>query len=155
MSFLASFFYQEQYQFLYDVIASTYPAQNGQINKSNNQEDKIEFDNELDKAKQDANCVSSPGTLDKASEGNKEDEGAEITSSPEEPEHSANGPASPGLTQSAQEKMYTGLIVLCCFFFSRSRKTKQIYSGLMKCIGPIFVRSFYFTTVETYLRQFC
>ncbi|XP_077631274.1 receptor-type tyrosine-protein phosphatase C isoform X2 [Crocuta crocuta] len=91
----------EQYQFLYDVIASTYPAQNGQIKKSNNQEDKIEFDNELDKAKQDANCVSSPGTLDKASEENKEDESAEITSSPEEPEHSANGPASPSLTQSA------------------------------------------------------
>ncbi|XP_029791270.1 receptor-type tyrosine-protein phosphatase C isoform X3 [Suricata suricatta] len=91
----------EQYQFLYDVIASTYPAQNGQIKKSNNQEDKIEIDNELDNAKQDANCVSSPGTLDKANEGTKEDEGAKVTSSPEEPEHSANGPASPGLTQSA------------------------------------------------------
>ncbi|XP_058556976.1 receptor-type tyrosine-protein phosphatase C isoform X2 [Neofelis nebulosa] len=91
----------EQYQLLYDIIASAYPAQNGQIKKSNNQEDKIEFDNELDKAKQDANCVSSPDALDKASEGNKEDEGAKVTSSPEEPEHSANGPASPGLTQSA------------------------------------------------------
>ncbi|XP_047559743.1 receptor-type tyrosine-protein phosphatase C isoform X2 [Lutra lutra] len=91
----------EQYQFLYDVIASTYPAQNGQIKKSNNQEDKIEFDNELDKAKQDANCVGSPGALDKANEGNKEDEGTKITNGPEEPEHSANGPPSPGLTQSA------------------------------------------------------
>ncbi|XP_022364334.1 receptor-type tyrosine-protein phosphatase C isoform X2 [Enhydra lutris kenyoni] len=91
----------EQYQFLYDVIASTYPAQNGQIKKSNNQEDKIEFDNELDKAKQGANCVGSPGALDKANEGNKEDEGTKITNGPEEPEHSANGPPSPGLTQSA------------------------------------------------------
>uniref|UniRef100_A0A452VNL2 Receptor-type tyrosine-protein phosphatase C n=1 Tax=Ursus maritimus TaxID=29073 RepID=A0A452VNL2_URSMA len=70
----------EQYQFLYDVIASTYPAQNGQIKKSNNQEDKIEFDNELDKAKQDANCVGSPGALDKANEGNKEDEGSRLIS---------------------------------------------------------------------------
>lgn len=101
ISFLASFFFQEQYQFLYDVIASTYPAQNGQIKKSNNQEDKIEFDNELDKAKQDANCVGSPGALDKANEGNKEDEGSKATSGPEEPEHSANGPPSPGLTESA------------------------------------------------------
>ncbi|KAF3823247.1 hypothetical protein GH733_010683 [Mirounga leonina] len=91
----------EQYQFLYDVIASTYPAQNGQIKKSNHQEDKIEFDNELDKANQDANCVGSPGALDKANEGTKEDEGIKVTSGPEEPEHSANGPPSPGLTQSA------------------------------------------------------
>ncbi|XP_004417473.1 PREDICTED: receptor-type tyrosine-protein phosphatase C-like [Odobenus rosmarus divergens] len=91
----------EQYQFLYDVIASTYPAQNGQIKKSNHQEDKIEFDNELDKANQDANCVGSPGALDKDNEGNKEDEGIKVTSGPEEPEHSANGPPSPGLTQSA------------------------------------------------------
>ncbi|XP_027976106.1 receptor-type tyrosine-protein phosphatase C isoform X3 [Eumetopias jubatus] len=91
----------EQYQFLYDVIASTYPAQNGQIKKSNHQEDKIEFDNELDKANQDVNCVGSPGALDKDNEGNKEDEGIKVTSGPEEPEHSANGPPSPGLTQSA------------------------------------------------------
>ncbi|EQB78246.1 hypothetical protein CB1_000707008 [Camelus ferus] len=46
----------EQYQFLYDVIASTYPAQNGQVRKSHHQEDTIEFDNEVDKANQDANC---------------------------------------------------------------------------------------------------
>ncbi|XP_044772282.1 receptor-type tyrosine-protein phosphatase C [Neomonachus schauinslandi] len=91
----------EQYQFLYDVIASTYPAQNGQIKKSNHQEDKIDFDDELDKANQDANCVGSPGALDKANEGTKEDEGIKVTSGPEEPEHSANGPPSPGLTQSA------------------------------------------------------
>uniref|UniRef100_A0A8C0S7T9 Receptor-type tyrosine-protein phosphatase C n=1 Tax=Canis lupus familiaris TaxID=9615 RepID=A0A8C0S7T9_CANLF len=65
----------EQYQFLYDVIANTYPAQNGQIKKSNNKDDKVEFANELvDKAKQDANCVSSPGAPDKTNEGNKEDE---------------------------------------------------------------------------------
>ncbi|XP_070458535.1 receptor-type tyrosine-protein phosphatase C isoform X4 [Equus przewalskii] len=90
----------EQYQFLYDFLASTYPAQNGQV-KKNSQEDKIEFDNEVDKEKQDANCVSPLDAPDKVQEGNKEDEGSKPTSDPEEPEHSANGPASPALTQSA------------------------------------------------------
>ncbi|XP_022417712.2 receptor-type tyrosine-protein phosphatase C isoform X3 [Delphinapterus leucas] len=91
----------EQYQFLYDVIASICPAQNGQVKKNNQQEDKIEFDNEVDKAKQDANCVNPPGALDKTPEGNKEDESSKPTSGPEGPGHSANGPASPVLTQSA------------------------------------------------------
>ncbi|XP_010954573.1 receptor-type tyrosine-protein phosphatase C isoform X1 [Camelus bactrianus] len=91
----------EQYQFLYDVIASTYPAQNGQVRKSHHQEDTIEFDNEVDKANQDANCVSPPGPLDEAPEGNKEDGGSKPASGSEGPEHSANGPASPVLTQSA------------------------------------------------------
>ena len=86
---------------MYDVIASTCPAQNGQVKKNNQQEDKIEFDNEVDKAKQDANCVSPPGALDKTPEGNKEDESSKPASGPEGPEHSANGPASPVLTQSA------------------------------------------------------
>ncbi|XP_047610848.1 receptor-type tyrosine-protein phosphatase C isoform X6 [Phacochoerus africanus] len=91
----------EQYQFLYDVIASTYPAQNGQVKKKNNQEDKIELEDEVGKTKQDANCVSSPSAPDKASGGDTEDEGSKPTSGPEGPEHSANGPASPALTQSA------------------------------------------------------
>ncbi|XP_008266917.3 receptor-type tyrosine-protein phosphatase C isoform X2 [Oryctolagus cuniculus] len=91
----------EQYQFLYDIIASNYPAQNGQVKKSNNQDDKIQFDNEVDQAKQDVNCVSSRGAPDTTHEGNKEAESPEPTSGPEEPEHSANGPASPALTQNA------------------------------------------------------
>lgn len=95
------FLYQEQYQFLYDIIASTYPAQNGQVKKHSNQEDKIKFENELDKAKQDGNCISSPDVQDKTQEGSKEAEDTETTGSPEEPEHSANGPASPALTQNA------------------------------------------------------
>ncbi|XP_008060615.1 receptor-type tyrosine-protein phosphatase C [Carlito syrichta] len=90
----------EQYQFLYDIIASIYPAQNGQVKKNNNQEDKIEFDNEVDKAKQDGNCVSPLVASDKTHGGNKEAEGSEPTSGTEGPEHSANGPASPALTQS-------------------------------------------------------
>ena len=55
----------------------------------------------MGKTKQDANCVSSPSAPDKASGGDTEDEGSKPTSGPEGPEHSANGPASPALTQSA------------------------------------------------------
>ncbi|XP_066094736.1 receptor-type tyrosine-protein phosphatase C isoform X2 [Saccopteryx bilineata] len=87
----------EQYQFLYDVIVSTYPAQNGQVKKSSNQEDKVEFDNEVDRAKQEANCVSPLG----AQGGSKEEEGLKPTTGPDEPEHSANGSASPAMTQTA------------------------------------------------------
>ncbi|XP_023404011.1 receptor-type tyrosine-protein phosphatase C isoform X3 [Loxodonta africana] len=91
----------EQYQFLYDIIASTYPAQNGQIKKGNKQEDKVEFDNEVDKPKQDVNSISPLGAADKTQEGNKEAEGPEPTSGTEEPENSANGPTNSALTQSA------------------------------------------------------
>lgn len=91
----------EQYQFLYDVIAGTYPAQNGQVKKNTKQEDKIEFDNEVDKAKQDANFAHPPGAPDKAQEEKKEPEASTPSSGPGGPEHSANGPASPALTQSA------------------------------------------------------
>ncbi|KAK2507843.1 hypothetical protein MC885_003720 [Smutsia gigantea] len=89
----------EQYQFLYDIIGSTYPAQNGQV-KKNNQEDKIEFDDELDKAKQDANCVSPPGAQ-QAEGASEEGEGSKPTSGPEGSEPPTNGPASPALTQRA------------------------------------------------------
>nr|XP_020765701.1 receptor-type tyrosine-protein phosphatase C isoform X1 [Odocoileus virginianus texanus]XP_020765702.1 receptor-type tyrosine-protein phosphatase C isoform X1 [Odocoileus virginianus texanus]XP_020765703.1 receptor-type tyrosine-protein phosphatase C isoform X1 [Odocoileus virginianus texanus] len=91
----------EQYQFLYDVIASTYPAQNGQVKKSKHPEDKVEFDNEVDKAKPDANCTSPVEALEKTPEGEKEAGGAKPTEGAEGPEHAANGPASPVVTQSA------------------------------------------------------
>uniref|UniRef100_A0A8C3WZS6 Receptor-type tyrosine-protein phosphatase C n=1 Tax=Catagonus wagneri TaxID=51154 RepID=A0A8C3WZS6_9CETA len=91
----------EQYQFLYDVIASIYPAQNGQVKKNNSQVDKIELEDEVGKAKTDANCVSPPSAADKASGGDTEDESSKPTGGPEGPEPSANGPASPALTQSA------------------------------------------------------
>ncbi|CAI9179919.1 unnamed protein product [Rangifer tarandus platyrhynchus] len=91
----------EQYQFLYDVIASTYPAQNGQVKKSKHPEDKVEFDNEVDKAKPDANCTSPVEALEKTLEGEKEAGGAKPTEGAEGPEHAANGPASPVVTQSA------------------------------------------------------
>ncbi|XP_023563160.1 receptor-type tyrosine-protein phosphatase C [Octodon degus] len=85
----------EQYEFLYDIIASTYPVQNGQVKKNSYQEDKIEFDNEVDKPKPDANCVNSKGAQDQTQNENKEAEGSRPTSSSERPEHSPNGPASP------------------------------------------------------------
>lgn len=91
------FFYQEQYQFLYDVIASTYPAQNGQVKKTSSQ-DKIEFHNEVGEVKQDANCVHPGSALNKTQEGSRAVGTSEPTNSTEEPEHSANGPASPTLT---------------------------------------------------------
>ncbi|XP_038204921.1 receptor-type tyrosine-protein phosphatase C [Arvicola amphibius] len=87
----------EQYQFLYDVIASTYPAQNGQVKKTSSQ-DKIEFHNEVGEVKQDANCVHPGGALNKTQEGSRAAEASEPANSTEEPEHSANGPASPTLT---------------------------------------------------------
>uniref|UniRef100_A0A2K5C8B4 Receptor-type tyrosine-protein phosphatase C n=1 Tax=Aotus nancymaae TaxID=37293 RepID=A0A2K5C8B4_AOTNA len=89
----------EQYQFLYDTIASTYPAQNGQVKKNNHQEDKIEFDNEVDKVKQDANCVNPLGAPEKLPEANEQAAGSEPTSGTEGPEHCVNGPANPVLNQ--------------------------------------------------------
>uniref|UniRef100_A0A8C5LFY4 Receptor-type tyrosine-protein phosphatase C n=1 Tax=Jaculus jaculus TaxID=51337 RepID=A0A8C5LFY4_JACJA len=91
----------DQYQFLYDIIASTYPAQNGQIKKNSTQEDTIEFHNEVGKAKQETNCVSPPGASEQTQEGNKELGVSEPTRSTEGTEHSANGPMSPALTQSS------------------------------------------------------
>lgn len=88
---------QEQYQFLYDIIASTYPAQTRPVKKHTNQEDKIEFDNEVDQTKQEANSVCALGSPEKTQAGGTEDGGPKP---PEEPEHSANGPASPAMTQS-------------------------------------------------------
>ncbi|NP_001103359.1 receptor-type tyrosine-protein phosphatase C isoform 2 precursor [Rattus norvegicus] len=90
----------EQYQFLYDIMASIYPTQNGQVKKANSQ-DKIEFHNEVDGAKQDANCVQPADPLNKAQEDSKEVGASEPASGSEEPEHSANGPMSPALTPSS------------------------------------------------------
>lgn len=97
---LDAFFHQEQYQFLYDVIASTYPAQNGQVKKTNSQ-DRIEFHNEVDEAKQDANCVPPADPLNKTQEDGRALGASEPPSGTEEPELSANGPASPALAQSS------------------------------------------------------
>ncbi|XP_068930595.1 receptor-type tyrosine-protein phosphatase C isoform X2 [Petaurus breviceps papuanus] len=91
----------EQYQFLYDIIANTYPTQNGQVKKSNHQQDKIEFDNEVDTPNQDANCVSSSGNLDKPQEKSRKDEETKNTDGTKETESSSNGPTSPALMESS------------------------------------------------------
>ncbi|XP_036611170.1 receptor-type tyrosine-protein phosphatase C isoform X2 [Trichosurus vulpecula] len=90
----------EQYQFLYDIIANTYPAQNGQVKKSSHQQDKIQFDNEVDTPNQDANCVSSSGNLDKTQEKSRKDEETKNTGGSKETESSSNGPTSPTLMES-------------------------------------------------------
>lgn len=95
-----AFFHQEQYQFLYDTIASLYPAQNGQVKKTNSQ-DKIEFHNEVDGAKQEANCVHPAGPPNNAPAESREVGTSEPTNGTEEPEQSANGPVSPALTQTS------------------------------------------------------
>ncbi|XP_027699199.1 receptor-type tyrosine-protein phosphatase C isoform X2 [Vombatus ursinus] len=91
----------EQYQFLYDIIANTYPAQNGQVKKSSHPQDKIEFDNEVDTPNQDANCVSSSGDLDKPQQKSRKDEESKTTDGTKETESSSNGPTNPTLTESA------------------------------------------------------
>ncbi|XP_044530849.1 receptor-type tyrosine-protein phosphatase C [Gracilinanus agilis] len=90
----------EQYQFLYDVIANTYPAQNGEVKKSSRQEDKIEFDNEVDIPNQVANCVSSSVDLDKPQDKSRKAEEPKNTDGTKETESSSNGPTSTTLTES-------------------------------------------------------
>uniref|UniRef100_A0A8B9N1U6 Receptor-type tyrosine-protein phosphatase C n=1 Tax=Accipiter nisus TaxID=211598 RepID=A0A8B9N1U6_9AVES len=48
----------EHYQFLYDTIDSIYPAQNGQIKKNNQQEDKVEFCSEVEKTDQETDLIT-------------------------------------------------------------------------------------------------
>ncbi|XP_048214212.1 receptor-type tyrosine-protein phosphatase C [Perognathus longimembris pacificus] len=91
----------EEYQFLYDTIAAYYPAQNGQVKRASKQQDRIEFDNEVDKAKNDANCVHPPAAPDKTHDANEEGGSSEATHGAQEPEHSANGPAASALTPSS------------------------------------------------------
>ncbi|XP_036210585.1 receptor-type tyrosine-protein phosphatase C isoform X3 [Myotis myotis] len=91
----------EQYQFLYDVIASTYPAQNGQVKKNPNREDKIQFSNEVDRPKPEANCVSPVSAQEKVQAEGREQDDPKPSNSPAGTDHAANGPESPALTQSA------------------------------------------------------
>ncbi|XP_010222838.1 PREDICTED: receptor-type tyrosine-protein phosphatase C [Tinamus guttatus] len=90
----------EQYQFLYDTIANTYPAQNGQIKKNSQQEVKVEFCNEVEKTDQEADLI----TIDLTSstpEGNGASEAcvdSKAADSTKETESSVNGPTTPVLT---------------------------------------------------------
>ncbi|KAM9006948.1 receptor-type tyrosine-protein phosphatase C isoform 4-T4 [Ara ararauna] len=90
----------EHYQFLYDTIASSYPAQNGQIKKNSQQEDKVEFCNEAEKTDQETDLITidlTPPTPEEnqASEACDESKAADSTKGAE---NSANGPSAPVIT---------------------------------------------------------
>ncbi|KAM7106487.1 receptor-type tyrosine-protein phosphatase C isoform 2-T3 [Ciconia maguari] len=90
----------EHYQFLYDTIASTYPAQNGQIKKNSQQEDKVEFCSEVEKTDQETDLItidltpSTPGE-NELSEVCDDSKAADSTKGTES---STNGPTTPVLT---------------------------------------------------------
>ncbi|XP_072199272.1 receptor-type tyrosine-protein phosphatase C isoform X2 [Excalfactoria chinensis] len=89
----------EHYQFLYDTIARTYPAQNGQI-KNSQQEDKVEFCNEVEKKDQETGLITidlTPSTP----EGNGAPECCDdfkAADTNQGTESSTNGPTTPVLT---------------------------------------------------------
>ncbi|XP_068808216.1 receptor-type tyrosine-protein phosphatase C isoform X3 [Struthio camelus] len=90
----------EHYQFLYDTIASIFPAQNGQIKKNSQQEDKAAFGNEVEKKDQEADLITIDLTPSMpegngASEACEDSKAADIT---KETESSTNGPTTPVLT---------------------------------------------------------
>ncbi|XP_075012639.1 receptor-type tyrosine-protein phosphatase C isoform X3 [Calonectris borealis] len=90
----------EHYQFLYDTIASIYPAQNGQIKKNSQQEDKVEFCSEVEKTDQETDLI----TIDLAPSMPEENEPSEVcddskaADSTKGTESSTNGPTTPVLT---------------------------------------------------------
>ncbi|KGL93171.1 Receptor-type tyrosine-protein phosphatase C, partial [Charadrius vociferus] len=90
----------EHYQFLYDTIASTYPAQNGQIKKNSQQEDKVEFCSEVEKTDQETDLI----TIDLNPPMTEEKEAPEVcddsksADSTKGTESSTNGPTTPVLT---------------------------------------------------------
>ncbi|PKU45538.1 receptor-type tyrosine-protein phosphatase hypothetical protein [Limosa lapponica baueri] len=90
----------EHYQFLYDTIASTYPAQNGQIKKNSQQEDKVEFCSEVEKTNPETDLI----TIDLTPPTPEENKATEVcddfkaADSTKGTESSTNGPTTPVLT---------------------------------------------------------
>nr|XP_033772080.1 receptor-type tyrosine-protein phosphatase C isoform X2 [Geotrypetes seraphini] len=89
----------ENYQFLYDTIASTFPAQIMQAKKSSHQEDAIVVENEI--AKQDllADSTGAANPATKPSKDNHIAEDSNSINSTKESEGSANGPLMPSSTE--------------------------------------------------------
>ncbi|XP_076194093.1 receptor-type tyrosine-protein phosphatase C isoform X3 [Aptenodytes patagonicus] len=90
----------EHYQFLYDTIASTYPAQNGQIKKNSQQEDKVEFCNEVEKTDQETDLIAidlTPSTPEE-NEPSEVCDDSKAADSTKGTESSTNGPTTPVLT---------------------------------------------------------
>ncbi|XP_075566800.1 receptor-type tyrosine-protein phosphatase C [Pelecanus crispus] len=90
----------EHYQFLYDTIASTYPAQNGQIKKNSQQEDKVEFCSEVEKTDQETDLITIDLTPTTPEENEFSDvcDGSKAADSTKGTESSTNGPTTPVLT---------------------------------------------------------
>ncbi|KAF1414389.1 Receptor-type tyrosine-protein phosphatase C, partial [Spheniscus humboldti] len=90
----------EHYQFLYDTIASTYPAQNGQIKKNSQEEDKVEFCNEVEKTDQETDLIAidlTPSTPEE-NEPSEVCDDSKAADSTKGTESSTNGPTTPVLT---------------------------------------------------------
>lgn len=90
----------EQYQFLYDTIASTYPAQNGQIKKNSQQEDKVEFCSEVGKSDQETDLISTDRAPPRPEEIEAPEicDGSKAADSTKGTESSTNGPTTAVLT---------------------------------------------------------
>ncbi|XP_015145720.2 receptor-type tyrosine-protein phosphatase C isoform X4 [Gallus gallus] len=89
----------EQYQFLYDTIARTYPAQNGQI-KNIHQEDKVEFCNEVEKKDQESDLITIDLTPSTPEENDTPEccDDFKAADTNKGTESSTNGPTTPVLT---------------------------------------------------------
>ncbi|XP_041446533.1 receptor-type tyrosine-protein phosphatase C isoform X3 [Xenopus laevis] len=79
----------KHYQLLYDIIASTVPAQNGQIKTPIRQEDTVVIQNEL--------AVKAP--VEKESEKNSVQQEDEVETKPKEDESTSNGPTAAPFTE--------------------------------------------------------
>lgn len=90
----------EQYQFLYDTIASTYPAQNGQIKKNSQQEDKVEFCSEVGKSDQETDLITTDLAPPRPEETDTPEicDGSKAADSTKGTESSTNGPTTAVLT---------------------------------------------------------
>ncbi|NXV79464.1 PTPRC phosphatase, partial [Atlantisia rogersi] len=88
----------EQYQFLYDTIASIYPAQNGQIKKNSQLEDKVEFCSEVEKTDQETDLINIDLTSSAPVENELPEVCDEAADSAKGTESSSNGPTTPAAT---------------------------------------------------------
>ncbi|XP_053806943.1 receptor-type tyrosine-protein phosphatase C isoform X3 [Vidua chalybeata] len=91
----------EQYQFLYDTIASTYPVQNGQI-KNSQQEDKVEFCSEIGKSDEETDLITTDLASPKPEETEEPEiqDGSKAADSTKGTEGFTNGPTTAVLTES-------------------------------------------------------
>ncbi|XP_008113223.2 receptor-type tyrosine-protein phosphatase C isoform X2 [Anolis carolinensis] len=92
----------EDYQFLYDTIASIYPAQNGQAQKAQCQEHKIDIHNTV-KKEDEANSVAIDvcPSVQESGDGLEMEEASKAKNGSREAESSLNGPMTQALTELA------------------------------------------------------